>query len=114
MRMSCPSRWARRSLRVWLWMAWANGRGHGWARVLFVGFFGLTSVSLLSAFGQHAATYAPADLIAGCAVWLVGLVTMLLIFNPQSDRHYSQRRPNRRADREPHRGGLAGTGARLA
>ncbi len=24
---------------VWLWMAWANGRGHEWARLLFMSFF---------------------------------------------------------------------------
>ena len=80
---------------VWLALAWANGRGYGWARGLFVVLFGLTSLSLLAAFAQHAATYAPADLIAGCALWLIGLLTLLLIFNPRSDRHYHQR-PNRR------------------
>jgi hypothetical protein len=76
---------------VWLALAWANGRGYGWARGLFVGLFGLTSLSLLAAFAQHAATYAPADLTAGCALWLVGLLTLLLIFNPRSDPHYHQR-----------------------
>jgi len=86
---------------VWLWMAWANARGHGWARVLFLGLFGVTSISLLAAFAQHAATYAPADLIAGCALWLVGLATVLLTFNSRSDRHYSQHRPNRRGRDKP-------------
>jgi hypothetical protein len=79
---------------MWLGLAWANGRGHGWARGMFLGLFCLTSLSLLAAFGQHAATYASADLIAGCALWLVALITLLLIFNPRSDRHYHQR-PNR-------------------
>jgi hypothetical protein len=85
---------------VWLGLAWANGRGHGWARGLVAGLFGLNSLSLLAAFGQHAATYAPADLIAGCALWLVGLLTVLLIFNPRSDRHYHQR-PDRHAPKTP-------------
>lgn len=85
---------------VWLGLAWANGRGHGWARGLFVGLFGLTSVSLLSAFAQHAATYAPADLIAGCVLWLVGLLALLLIFNPRSNRHYEQR-PNGHGREKP-------------
>jgi hypothetical protein len=82
---------------VWLGLAWANGRGYGWARSLSVGLFGLTSVSLLGAFAQHAATYAPADLIVGCTLWLVGLLTLLLIFNPRSERHYRRRenRPDR-------------------
>jgi hypothetical protein len=85
---------------VWLGLAWANGRGYAWARGLFVGLFGLTSVSLLAAFAQHAATYAPADLIAGCALWLIGLLALLLIFNPRSDRHYHQR-PNRHDRGQP-------------
>jgi hypothetical protein len=76
---------------VWLGLAWANGRGYRWARGLIVGLFGLTSVSLLAAFARHALTYAPSDLIAGCALWLVGLLTLLLILNPRSDQHYHQR-----------------------
>lgn len=31
---------------VWVWLAWANGRGHGWARVLFLVFAGVTTASL--------------------------------------------------------------------
>jgi len=76
---------------VWLWMAWANGRGRTWARVLMLALFALTSISLLSAFAQHATTYAASDLAAGCVLWLVGFVTVLLIFNPHSDRHYGRR-----------------------
>jgi hypothetical protein len=36
------------AIGVWLWMAWANDRGRRWARVVFAGFFGLTTVSLLN------------------------------------------------------------------
>jgi hypothetical protein len=75
---------------LWLGLAWANGRGYGWARGLVAGLFGLNSLSLLAGFAQHAATYAPADLIAGCVLWLVGLFTLLLIFNSRSDPHYHQ------------------------
>jgi hypothetical protein len=81
-------------------MAWANGRGYGWARGLVLGFFGLTSISLLSAVAQHAATYAPSDLIVGCALWLVGLVTVALILNPRSEQHYHHRTPVRRARKD--------------
>jgi hypothetical protein len=83
-----------------LWMAWANGRGHGWARGLFLGFFGLTSISLLAAFAQHAATYAPSDLIAGCALWLVGLIALVLILNPRTDQHYHHGAPGRRTRKD--------------
>jgi hypothetical protein len=85
---------------VCLWMAWANGRGHGWARGLFAGFFGLTSISLLAAVGQHVATYAPADLIVGCTLWLLGLITLVLILNPRSAQHYEHDRRGCRARSE--------------
>jgi hypothetical protein len=85
---------------VCLLMAWANGRGYGWARGLVLGFFALTSISLLSAFAQHAATYAPVDLIVGCALWLVGLIAVVLILSPRSELHYHHRTPGRRACRE--------------
>lgn len=73
---------------VWLLLAWANGRGHRWARVGFAVFFGITTMSLLNGLAQDAATYAPADLIAGVLLWLVALVTVALIFNPESAPHY--------------------------
>jgi hypothetical protein len=85
---------------VWLGLAWANGRGYRWARALCVSLFCLTSVSLLSGFAQHAVTFAPADVIAGAALWLVGLLTLLLIFNPRSGRHYQQR-SNRHGPKTP-------------
>ncbi|MGH2885629.1 MAG: hypothetical protein ACRDPA_23510, partial [Solirubrobacteraceae bacterium] len=76
---------------AWLWLAWANGRGHEWARILFGVLFGLTSVSLLTGIAHHAAVLAPADLVAGTALWLVALVALALIINPPSDGHYRQR-----------------------
>jgi hypothetical protein len=78
------------AIGVWLWMAWANGRGHRWARVVFAVFFGLTTVSLLTGVAQGSATYAPADLLAGGVLWLVALATVALIFNKQSGPHYTQ------------------------
>jgi hypothetical protein len=76
---------------VWLWLAWSNDRGGRWARGLVVAPFVLTSISLLSAIGQHAVALAPADVIAGGALWLVALGALGLIISPPSDRHY--RRP---------------------
>jgi hypothetical protein len=59
-------------------------------RVLMLALFALTTVSLLSAFAQHATTYAATDLAAGSVLWLLGLVTVLLIFNPHSDQHHGR------------------------
>jgi hypothetical protein len=75
---------------VWLWLAWANGRGHRWARAGFAVLFGITTVSLLNGIAQDAATYAPADLIAGVVLCLVALATLALIFNRESGPHYER------------------------
>jgi hypothetical protein len=76
---------------LWLWLAWANGRGHDWARLIFTWFFGLLTVSLLAALGQHAVAYAPADLAALTALWVVALASMVLIFSKASWPYYRQR-----------------------
>jgi hypothetical protein len=82
-------------IAVWLWLAWANGRGHDWARLIFTWFFGLFTVSLLIALAQHAAVYAPADLAALTALWLVALASILLIFSKASGPYYRQERAQR-------------------
>ena len=91
---------------LWLWLAWANGRGHRRARDLVVGLFGLTSLSLLSAIAQHVATYSPADLLAGCALWLAGLVSLILLFSAPSGEHYATPGRNRHVRRRPAPGPL--------
>jgi hypothetical protein len=73
---------------LWLFLAWANGRGRGWARPAFAVLVILTSVSLVSSISQHVATLAPADLAAGVALWLVALVSLALIVSPPSEQHY--------------------------
>ncbi len=76
------------AIGLWLWMAWANGRGHDWARVLFMSFFALTTAGLLGWPGQGAAVYAPGDLIALAVLWLVQLAVMVLIFSKKSSPYY--------------------------
>lgn len=65
----------------WLWMAWANGRGRRWARIVFVIFFGLTTYSLSNGLVHGSATYAPADLAAGSILWLIQLSAVGLLFH---------------------------------
>jgi hypothetical protein len=65
----------------WLWMAWANGRRHRWARIAFVFFFAITTYSLSNGLVNGSATYAPADLAAGTLLWLVQLSAVVLLFH---------------------------------
>jgi len=76
------------AIAMWLWLAWANGRGEDWARLLSAASLGLFSLLMLGNLSEHAATYAPADMIAAAIVWALGLVAVALIFTPQAWRYY--------------------------
>jgi hypothetical protein len=73
---------------VWLWLAWANGRGYDWARPAFMALFGLVTIELLIGLGGGTASYAPADLIATTVLWLAGLAAMVLIFSKTASPYY--------------------------
>ena len=73
---------------LWLWLAWANSRGHDWARPAFMAFFAFITVGVLIALGEGAAVYAPADMIAAAVLWCVGLAAMTLIFTPRAGQFY--------------------------
>jgi hypothetical protein len=71
-----------------LWLAWAVGRRHYWARVVFFIFFCLSTLSIIAALSESAAVVAPADFAAGVLTWLLQLAAVVLIFNPQSAPYY--------------------------
>jgi hypothetical protein len=86
---------------LWLWLAWANGRGYWWARTAFVVFFGLISMVLLAGLGEgggeDALTYIWPDVIAAAALWLAGLAAMLLLFSETASQYYHRRAATRAA-----------------
>lgn len=75
---------------LWLFLAWANGRGHDWGRPAFMAFFALTTLGVLVPLAEGAAAYAPADLIAGGVIWLVALAAMVLIFGKGAAAYYER------------------------
>jgi hypothetical protein len=76
------------AIGMWLWLAWANGRGQDWARPLSAACFGLISLSVIAGLAQGAAVFAPATMIAGAVVWTLGLSSVALIFTPAAGRYY--------------------------
>ncbi len=72
----------------WLWLAWANGRGHDQGRRALVPYFGVATLALLWMLGVGAAVYAPADLISLAVLWLVQLSAIVLVFNSRSGHYY--------------------------
>jgi hypothetical protein len=75
---------------LWLFMAQAISQGRDAGRFAFSAFFALTTMTMLIGLAQHSVAYAPADMIAGAAIWLVALVTMVLIFTRPSNTYYRQ------------------------
>jgi hypothetical protein len=75
---------------LWLWLAWANGRGYDWARPAFMALFGLVTMGLLLGLGEGTLLYAPPDLIAATVLWLVGLAVIVLIFSKTAGPYYEQ------------------------
>ena len=73
------------AIALWLWMAWANGRGRNWARVLSAVFFGISTLDLLVSFFVARAA---ASLILGVVIWLVGLGAIVLMFSRESAPFY--------------------------
>jgi hypothetical protein len=73
---------------LWVWLAWANGRGHQWARSAFAVMFGLYTLIVLSKLAVGAVAYAPADLLVVTVQWGIGLAVVLLIFSPSAGSFY--------------------------
>ena len=73
---------------VLLWLAWAIGRRHAWARVAFIIFWGITTLGILAALAEDAAVAAPADFAVGVLAWLLQLTAVLLVFAKQSAPYY--------------------------
>jgi len=75
---------------VWLWLAWANGRGYHWARPAFVAFFCVLTTAVFFGLGEDALPYTLADLIATTVLWLVGVAAAVLIFSETASPYYQQ------------------------
>lgn len=75
-------------IAVWLWLARANDRGRRAGRIGIVALLGTITVSFASGLKGGAATLAPADTVAGAALWLVALAAAVLVLNKRSRPHY--------------------------
>ncbi len=75
------------AIGLWLWMAWANGKGRSWARILSAVFFAINTLDLIASFVLVQGT---ASQIAGVVIWLIGLAVIVLIFSKDSGPFYQQ------------------------
>ena len=86
---------------LWLWQAWANGRGYRWARPAFAAFYSLLTTVLFFGLGQgtgeDALPHTWPDLIAATVLWLVASAAALLIISDTADPYYQRRAATRPA-----------------
>jgi hypothetical protein len=69
-------------------LAWANGRGYNWARVLFTVWVGFHTVALIADIAQGSVSSAPVWTVIGSVVfWLLELSAAVLILINAYYRH---------------------------
>lgn len=70
---------------LWLWMAWANGRGRNWARVTGTVFFAIETIELLS---TAAAVNTVIGEVLTVLTWLIGLAAVVMLWRRQSRPYF--------------------------
>lgn len=70
---------------LWLWMAWKNYRGRGWARVLSTVFFGFMCLIMLVNLAGLPSAYAFLVIL----MWIVGLVATIYLHKGESRQYYA-------------------------
>jgi len=73
---------------VWLWLAWANGRGRNWARLALGAWFIFLVLNMLSSLAQGVALVAPADFAVGIVECLIAATATSLVFTRRSWLYY--------------------------
>jgi hypothetical protein len=87
---------------LWLWMAWKNGAGRNWARVLSSVFFGLLCLQFIGSMVSLARSGLPVvDFIARLAEWGIGLVAILYLWQRDVTEFVASVRQARLASRDP-------------
>jgi hypothetical protein len=74
---------------LWLWMAWANGRGRNWARIVAAVLFGLNTLGLLSVIARPNAV---GTKLFDVLSWLVGLGATYYLWRRDSSEYIAQSR----------------------
>jgi hypothetical protein len=67
---------------LWVWMAWANNKGSGWARIVATVLFALNTIGLIFEVGR-----ASVSLISIVLEWLVGLGAVVLLWRRETTQY---------------------------
>lgn len=79
---------------LWTWMAFANRAGKNWARITGTVFFGIESLLVVIGLAATTASAASTANVSGISTalsvlsWLVGLATVIMLWNKQSGPYF--------------------------
>lgn len=79
---------------LWLWMAWKNGQGRGWARIVATVFAGLNLVGLL--FSLAAGSSEPLAAVLTVVTVVIGVAVVILLWRKESSQFYEGTAASRR------------------
>jgi hypothetical protein len=84
---------------LWIWMARANQAGKNWARITSTVFFGIDCLGLLlilvgvgvlmHSVSSSVKIILVASVVAGVVTWVIGLVTIVLLWGRESSEYYA-------------------------
>jgi hypothetical protein len=74
---------------LWIWMAWANGQGKSWARIVATVFGGLGILFGLLGLVLNPAT--PVSVVLTLVNLVLAIVILVLLYRPDSSRFYEAR-----------------------
>jgi len=74
------------SVGLWLWMAWKNGQGRSWARIVATIFGGLNVLTTLVGFTQPGMTAVTA--IISVANLVLAVIILILLWRKESSSYY--------------------------
>ena len=74
---------------LWLWLAAACKRGHGWARIVGTVLFGINTLAYIATLARPGI---PAIKSVDLLIWLIGLVTVIQLFRRQSSEFFAATR----------------------
>jgi hypothetical protein len=75
------------SVGLWLWMAWKNGQGRSWARIVATCFGGLNVLFTLAGFTQPGMTAVSA--ILSLATMVLAVIILVLLWRKESSDYYA-------------------------
>jgi hypothetical protein len=76
-------------IALWLWLAFASKQGRPWARTVGTVLFGVDTLALLVTLGSPGIGGTKG---IGVVIWLIGLVTVILLWQRRASEYFSLRR----------------------